>query len=145
MKKKKAKRSIPVKFSMAGLRRPRSDWSTSFLHNSANRGASTSGTHRRFNSLARGSPISDGNQTDDPGSDSDVNPRRQGNMSALIEARIQEAFAGSGFIKESAFQQAMDQHLHDQSQRMAALEHRQRASNAGDCPLMDCLFQSNKL
>ena len=101
-------RSIPVTLSMAGLRRPRSSWSTSVLdHTSASRGASTSGTGRRINTPAQGSPASDRNQNfpqpGEPDSDSDVNPRRQFRMSALIDSKVQAAMAGAGFVKERYF------------------------------------------
>ena len=56
-------------------------------------------------------------------------------MSAFIEARIQEALSGAGYMKESVFQQAMVECQQGQSQRMAALE--QRAANAGEYPFMD--------
>ena len=116
-----SKKSVPVRVPLTGLSRP----------------------PKRRQGESSESSVSNMHQ-DDSDSDSDVNPRRHGNMSAFIEARIQEALAGSGYIKESVFQQAMVECQQDQSQRMAALE-RQRASNAGECPLMDCLFQSNKL
>ena len=66
--------------------------------------------------------------------DSDVNPRRQFHMSALIDSKVRAALAGAGFVKEGTFQQALDQQQRDQDQRMVSLEQLQRAINAGECP-----------
>ena len=63
-------------------------------------------------------------------------------MSSLIEAQIQEALSGAGYMKESVFRQAMVECQQDQSNRMAALE--QRASNAGEDSFMN-FFQSKLL
>ena len=70
--------------------------------------------HSRFQRHSRYQVVSD--------SDTDDSSRRHGNMSAFIEARIQEALAGAGYMKESVFQQAMVDCQQGQSQRMAALE-----------------------
>ena len=123
---------------MAGLRRPRSVWSTSLLdHTSASRGASTSGTARRTIPPAQGSPASDGNhsfhQPGDPDSDSDVNPQRTRFTSASIDAKIQTAMAGAGFVKEGTFQEALAR-MREQDEQMASLDLQQRAINTGECP-----------
>ena len=136
--KRKLKRSVPVTVPMTGLRRPGSAWSTSLLaHASSSRGASTSGTARRTIPPAQGSPDSDGNhsfhQPGVPDSDSDVNPQRTHFTSASIDARIQSAMAGAGFVKEGTFQEALAW-IREQDERMAALDLQQRAINTGEYP-----------
>ena len=79
-------------------------------------------------------------QLDASDSDPEDSPGRHGRMSSLIEAQIQEALSGAGYMKESVFRQAMVECQQDQSHRMAALE--QRASNAGEDSFMN-FFQSN--
>ena len=119
---------------------------------------------KRMHGVSAESHLHQDDSQDDSASDSDVNPRRSskyqrlssqrvvsdsepedspvrhGRMSAFIEARIQEALSGAGYMKESVFKQAMVECQQDQSQRMAALE--QRANNAGEDSFMN-FFQSN--
>ena len=141
-KKKHSKKSVHVRVPLTGLSRP----------------------PKRMHGVSAESHLHQDDSQEDSGSDSDVNPRRHsryqrhsshrvvsdsdsedspgrhGGMSAFIEARIQEALSGAGYMKESVFQQAMVECQQDQSQRMAALE--QRATNAGEDSFMN-FFQSN--
>ena len=124
------RRSIPVRVSMEGLRRPgtRGDgWATSRLDQTAEAESDSSAVNPRRG----GRPASDS---------SDVPSRGGGRrMSRMIDSKLQSALAGAGFVNEDTFQQALDQQR-DQDLRMAALEQQQRAMNAGECPQSWTIF-----
>ena len=155
------KKTVPVKFSTAGLRTPApSGWSTTPLRQRSDASAaSTSGSHDQdVIAPGQGSPHASPDWEQEPedpidltqsrvpheenDSDSDVYPDRHGYMKAMIANQVQAAMAGAGH-SYGAFQRELDEHRREQNHRMASLELQQRTLNAGECPLVDFLiFQS---